>query len=99
MYQVNYKFDVLILMNQRKNNISSHRLAPNKVKVITNKDGRTVDYIRCQLANGDMVWKFKDNKSGLESEVYFEKFNFLDSIWKPVSIEGAEEFAKAMGKY
>ena len=54
------------------------RLAPNKVKMITKyKDGRTVEYIRTQLGDGNMIWKFKDGGSGLENEVYYEKVNRL----------------------
>ena len=75
-------------------------MAPNKVKVITkSKDGRTYESLRCQLANGDMIWYNKDNKSGKEMKLYYEKFICLDGTWKPVCIEGAEEFGKAMGKY
>ena len=75
------------------------RISPNKVKMITkNKDGGTWDMTRIQLANGDHVWECKDNKSGIECKILYEKFTCMDGTWKPVCIEGAEEFAKAMGK-
>ena len=75
------------------------RVAPNKVKVITkSKDGRTYESLRCQLANGDMIWYNKDNESGKEMKLFYEKFTSLDGTWKPVCIEGAEKFGKAMGK-
>jgi len=74
------------------------RISPNKVKVITkNKDGRTWDCMRIQLANGDMVWELKDSKTGVECKIFYEKFTCMDGTWKPVCFEGAEEFAKAMG--
>ena len=76
-----------------------NRVAPNKVKVITKrKDGNTYESLRCQLANGNMVWYNKDNKTGMEMKLYFEMFSCLDGTWKPVCIEGVEKFAKAMGK-
>jgi len=74
------------------------RISPNKVKMITkNKDGGTWDMTRIQLANGDHMWECKDNKSGIECKILYEKFTCMDGTWKPVCIEGAEEFAKAMG--
>ena len=75
------------------------RISPNKVKMITkNKDGGTWDIMRTQMANGDHMWDIKDNKKGLECKMFYEKFTCMDGTWKPVCIEGAEEFAKAMGK-
>ena len=83
----------------RKLNYYFDRVAPNKVKVITkSKDGRTYESLRCQLANGDMIWYNKDNESGKEMRLFYEKFTCLDGTWKPVCIEGAEKFGKAMGK-
>ena len=75
------------------------RISPNKVKMITkNKDGGTWDMTRIQLANGNHMGECKDHKSGIECKILYEKFTCMDSTWKPVYIEGAEEFAKAMGK-
>jgi len=74
------------------------RISPNKVKMITkNKDGSTWDIMRTQLASGDHLWECKDNKSGTECKMMYERFTCMDGVWKPVCIEGAEAFGKAMG--
>ena len=87
------------ITNVRNGTLSPTRISPNKVKMITkNKDGGTWDIMRTQMANGDHMWDIKDNKKGLECKMFYEKFTCMDGTWKPVCIEGAEEFAKAMGK-
>ena len=62
------------------------------------KDGSVQEWMRCQMANGNMVWHGSCPKTGKEVKIYYEKFTCLDGTWKPVCIEGAEEMAKAMGK-
>ena len=54
--------------------------------------------MRTQLASGDHLWECKDNKSGTECKMMYERFTCMDGVWKPVCIEGAEAFGKAMGK-
>merc|ERR1712045_126848 len=74
------------------------RISPNKVKVIAKRpDGSTYDMTRNTLANGDHMWEMNDPKKGVSCKLFYEKFTCMDGTWKPVCIEGAEEFAKAMG--
>merc|ERR1712018_270870 len=74
------------------------RISPNKLKcIMKKKDGSVQEWMRCQMANGNMVWHGSCPKTGKEVKIYYEKFTCLDGTWKPVCIEGAEEMAKAMG--
>merc|ERR1719471_819491 len=88
------------------------RISPNKVKVIAKRpDGSTYDMTRNTLANGDHTWEMNDPKKGVSCKLFYEKFTCMDGTWKlfyekftcmdgtwkPVCIEGAEAFAKAMG--
>merc|ERR1711879_55641 len=74
------------------------RISPNKVKVIAKRpDGTTYEMTRTTCANGDHMWDMNDPKKGVGCKLFYEKFTCMDGTWKPVCIEGAEEFAKAMG--
>ena len=86
-------------LKQSLMNSSSTRISPNKVKVIAKRpDGSTYDMTRTTCANGDHMWEMKDPKKGVGCKLFYEKFTCMDGTWKPVCIEGAEEFAKAMGE-
>merc|ERR1712117_797983 len=56
--------------------------------------GGTNEMTRTTCANGDHMWEMNDPKKGVGCKLFYEKFTCMDGTWKPVCIEGAEEFAK-----
>jgi len=74
------------------------RIAPNKLKcIMKHKDGRVEEWMRCQTADGNMVWHGKCIKTGKEVKIYYEKFTCLDGTWRPVSKEGVQRLTQYMG--
>ena len=54
--------------------------------------------MRCQMADGNMVWHGRCTKTGKEVKIYYEKFTCLDGTWKPVSKEGGQRLTQYLGK-
>ena len=76
------------------------RISPNKLKcIMKQRDGRVEEWMRCQMADGNMVWHGRCVKSGKEVKIYYEKFTCLDGTWRPVSKEGVQRLSQYLGRY
>ena len=62
------------------------------------KDGSVEEWMRCQMADGNMVWHGSCAKTGKEVKIYYEKFTCLDGTWKPVCKEGVQKLSQYLGK-
>ena len=79
--------------------ICIYRISPNKLKcIMMQKDGRVEEWMRCQTADGNMVWHSRCTKTGKEVKIYYEKFTCLDGTWRPVSKEGGQKLTQYLGK-